>query len=109
MSILFGALAGFAQWISITEYRWESGGTTRASADAAIQAEFQWSNERCWSPPQRLKAEWSYDEYRIEGYSCLRKHELPLVPLAALLPALIMAIIGLTIRWIYRGFRQKSA
>jgi len=60
---------------------------------------------RC-NPKEVAKAEWDSYGGGYTGYAyCTTKQQIALSFLFALLPGALLAALGLTIRWIYRGFR----
>jgi len=100
LSIVFGALAF---WVAF-------------DANYRIWADVPWhgDNDAFWSAahanPQLHDCNWETAEAKYpigEMYTvyCITKDPFTPALLWALMPALFMALVGLTIRWIYRGFR----
>lgn len=79
-----------------------------AEAKRGLDLAMGLAQARCLTPPNSLKAYPSgYGEAHYLSFSCdTFAQYFDAVPWA-LLPALILAAIGLTIRWIYRGFKAK--
>lgn len=106
LSILLGAVT----------YLIEYDAYSRASAFI----EYQGNNEDFWRLAHRTRAlgncDWATAKADTEypnshGYvvSCTNADPWLFASLWALLPAALMAAIGLTVRWIYRGFRPRQA
>jgi len=115
LSILTGiptALVGWTEWYTERAFvtapeelhSLESKAFTKAMGDLALQQNPAMAN--CAPRTMRANAsfDWSYD------ITCTRPVALAaaIALLLALVPATLMAAVGLTVRWIYRGFRPPK-
>jgi len=104
LSILLGVPAGLIAYDAQRHYVYER--YTVETAQAGVDNEGRRAMRICSQVPRIAARQDEYGPDYTLSFSCKPKNAGFLAFLWALLPGALLAAIGLTSRWIYRGFKR---
>lgn len=108
LSIIFGVFAAIISWQPTRHDYVQVSNTIKTNDD--LWGTSQMQDELTHCVPYSAKATYAYGYGSTYTYvvECDEKDPVTTSFLWALFPALLMAVVGLTVRWIYSGFRPAS-
>lgn len=110
LSLVFGAFAAMLTWDPThTEYVTLEAGQFTTWDNFWKLPKVEAATKNCGAGRVRGEYGWGGDTSPTYTLECPAKDPLGTSLLWALLPAVVMAAVGLIVRWIYRGFRPKPA